>query len=99
MGLAPITGLIEGGGVEGGDINCAKPGVSAARLLIDRPPALPFPEVEELPEPAAASGVFLVDTVPAAVDPEVVAEVGVTPIVARGTVGLTLLINDDGSLV
>ena len=103
IGLAPITGVVEGGGVtgagvEGGDINCANPGVSAARLLIDRPLALPFPEVEELPVPAAANGVVLVGAVPAAVAPEVVAEVGARPTVARGTVGPTLLINDDGSL-
>ena len=91
-------GGVEGGGVEGGDINCANPGVSAARLLIDRPPALPLPEAEEVPVPAAASGIVLVDTVPAEADPEVVAEVGATPTVPRGMVGPTLLINDDGSL-
>jgi len=95
--------LIEGGGVEGagaedGDINCASPGISAANLLIDRPPAFPFPEVEELPPPAAASGIVPVDTLPAALAPEVVAEVGARLMVARGTVGATVLINDDGSL-
>jgi hypothetical protein len=95
--------LIEGGGVgdtgaKGGDINCVNSGISAANLLIDRPPAFPFPEVEDLPLPGAASGIVPVDTVPDALAPEVVAEVGARPMVARGTVGATLLINDDGSL-
>ena len=95
--------MIEGGGVEGigaegDDINCVNSGISAANLLIDRPPAFPFPEVEDLPLPGAASGIVPVDTVPAALAPEVVAEVGARPMVARGTVGATLLINDDGSL-
>jgi hypothetical protein len=99
VGLAPMAGLIIGGGVgvEGvgaGDINCANPGISAANLLIDRPPAFPFPEVEELPAPAAASGIVPVDTVSAAVAPEV----GATLMVARGTVGPALLVNDGGSL-
>jgi len=91
-------GGVEGAGAEGGDINCASPGISAANLLIDRPPAFPFPEVKELPLPGAANGIVPVDAVPAAVPPEVVAGVGATPTVARGTVGATLLINDDGSL-
>jgi hypothetical protein len=101
VGLAPMAGLIVGGGVEGvgaGDINCANPGISAANLLIDRPPVFPFPEVEELPAPAAASGIVPVDTVPAAVAPEVITEVGATLTVARGTVGPALLVNDEGSL-
>ena len=99
MGLAPMAGLIEGGGVEGagaegGDISWANPGISAANLLIDRPPAFPFPEVEELPVPAAASGIVPVDAVPAAVAPEV----GATLTVARGTVGLALPVKDEDSL-
>ncbi len=105
MGLAPMVGLIEGGGIggiegvgaEGGDINCANPGISVANLLIDRPPAFPFPEAEELPVPAAASGIVPVDAVPAAVAPEVVPK-GATLTVARGTVGLALPVKDDGSL-
>jgi hypothetical protein len=105
-GLAPMVGLIEGGGIggievvgaEGGDINCANPGISPANLLIDRPPAFPFPEAEELPVPAAASGIVPVDAVPAAVAPEVVPNVGATLPVARGTVGLALPVKDDGSL-
>lgn len=98
MGLAPMAGLIEGIGAEGGDINCANPGISAANLLIDRPWAFPFPEDEELPPPAAASGIGPVDTVPAVVAPAVVPEVGATLTVARGTVGPTLLVNGGGSL-
>jgi hypothetical protein len=95
--------LIEGGGVEGvgaegGDINCANPGISAANLLIDRPPVLPFPEADEFPAPAAANGAVPVDAVPAAMDFVVVGDGGATLMVARGTVGPTLLINDDGSL-
>ena len=93
-----MAGLIEGGGVEGDDINCVNPGVSAANVLIDRPPACPFTEDEELLAPAAARGRVPVDTVPDAVGPDVVAEVGATPTVPRGTVGTTLLINDDGVL-
>lgn len=84
VGLAPIAGLTEIAGAEGGEINCANPGISAANLLIDRPPALPLPEVEELPAPAAASGIVPVDAMPAAMDPVVVADDGATLMVARG---------------
>ena len=90
VGLAPIAGLTETTGAGGGEINCANPGISAANLLIDRPPALPPPEVEELPAPAAASGIGPVGAVPAAMDLMVV-------VVARGTAA-PLLLNDDGSL-
>jgi hypothetical protein len=71
-------------GAEGGEINCANPGISAANLLIDRPPALPLPEVEELPAPAAASGIVPVDAAPAAMDLVVVVDDGATLMVARG---------------
>ena len=98
VGLAPMAGLIEGGGAEVGEISCANPGMSAANLLIDRPPALLLPEVDELPVPAAASGVVPIDAVPTAMDPVVVADDGVTYMVARGTVAPTLLLSDDGSL-
>ena len=47
VGLIPIAGLSGTTGVEGGVISCANPGISAASLLIDRPPVFPFPEVEE----------------------------------------------------
>ena len=69
---------------EGGEINCANPGIPATNLLIDRPPALPFPEVEELPAPAAASGVVPVDAVPVVMDAVAVANDGTTLMVARG---------------
>ena len=98
VGLVPIAGLTETTGAEGGEINCANPGISAANLLIDRPPALPLPEVDELPAPAAASGMVPVDAVPAAMDPVVVADDGATLMVARGTAAPTLLLSDDGSL-
>ncbi len=103
VGLAPMAGLIVGGGAEGvgtggGDINCANPGISAANVLIDRPPVFPFPEVEELPVPAAASGILPVDAVPAVVAPKAVTEIGATLTVARGTVGLALPVKDAGSL-
>ena len=98
VGLVPITGLTETTGTEGGEINCANSGMSAANLLIDRPPALLLPEVEELPAPAAASGVVPIDAVPTAMDPVVVADDGVTFMVARGRVAPTLLLSDDGSL-
>ena len=82
--MAGLTaGLTEITGAEGGEINCANPGISAANLLIDRPPALPT-EVAALPVLAAASGMVPVDAVPAAVVLAVVAEDGVTFIVARG---------------
>ena len=90
VGLVPIAGLTETRGAGGGEINCANPGISAANLRIDRPPALPPPEVEELPAPAAASGIGPVGAVPAAMDLMVV-------VVARGTAA-PLLLNDDGSL-
>ena len=99
MGLAPIAGLAGTTGTEGGEINCANPGISAAILLIDRAPGLPLPEVEELPAPAAASGMVPVDAVPAAaLDLVVVADNGATLMVARGKAAPKLLLSDDGSL-
>ena len=94
---------VDGGGGaidnEGGEINCANPGISAANLLIDRPPALPLPEVEEVLAPAAASGVVpVVDAVPTAMDLVVVDDDGATLMVARGTAASTLLLSEDGSL-
>jgi hypothetical protein len=85
-------------GTEDGEINCANPGISAASLLIDRPPALPLPEVEELPAPAAASGMVPVDAVLAALDPVALADEGATLMVEKGTAAPTLLLSDDGSL-
>jgi hypothetical protein len=101
LGLAPIAGLTGttgADGAEGGVISCANPGISAANLLIDRPPALPLPEVEELPAPAAASGMVPVDVVPAAMDLVVVVDDGETLMVARGRVAPTLRLSDNGSL-
>ena len=101
VGLAPIAGLTGttgAAGVEGVVVSCANPGISAANLLIDRPPALPLPEVEVLPEPAAASGMVPVVVVPVAMVPEVVADDGATLMVARGTVVPRLLLSDDGSV-
>ena len=99
MGLAPIAGLTEiSGTAAGGEINCANPGISAANLLIDRPPALPLPEVEELPAPAAASGIVPVGAVPAAMYPVALANDGATLMVARGTAVPILLLSDDASL-
>ena len=98
VGLAPIVGLTETTGGAGGEINCANPGISAANPLIDRPWVFPFPEVEEWPEPAAASGRVPVDAVPAVMGLVVVADDGVTLMVASGTAAPTLLLNDDGSL-
>ena len=99
--LAGVTFSVTVGaaaGAEGGEINCANPGISAANLLIDRPPALPPPDVEELPAPAAASGVVPVGAVPAAMDLVVVVDDGATLMVARGTDVPTLLLSDDDSL-
>ena len=107
MGLAPIAGLIEGGGAEEGEgvevgaINCVNPGISSASLLIDRPWVFPFPGVEDWPPPGLASGIVPVDTVSVAVEPEVVAEDGMRLMVARGVAAptlLTVLLSDDGSL-
>jgi hypothetical protein len=92
IGLAPIAGLTETTGAEGGEINCANPGISAANLLADRPPARPLPEVDELPAPAAASGIVpVVVDAAALLDPVAVADDGTTLMVARGR-------SDDGSL-
>ena len=96
MTVSVVVGAVAG--AEGDESNCVSPGISAANLLIDRPLALPLPEVEVLPVPAAASGVVPVDVVPTARDPEVVADDGATVMVARGTVTPTLLLRDDGSL-
>jgi hypothetical protein len=90
-GLAPIAGLVETTVPEGGEINCANPGISAASLLIDRPPAFPFPEGEELPAPAAASGIVPVADVLTAIDPFAVVGDGATLMVASGTATPTLL--------
>ena len=98
VGLAPIAGLTETTGAEGGEINCANPGISAASLLIDRPPLKTIPEVEELPTPAAASGMVPVDVVPTAMDLVVVVDDGAILMVARGTAAPTLLLSDDSSL-
>ena len=99
VGLAPIAGLTETTGAEGGEINCANPGISAANLLADRPPARPLPEVDGLPAPAAASGMVPVVVDAAAVlDPVAVADDGATLMVARGRAAPTLLLSDDGSL-
>ena len=98
FGLAPIAGLTETTGGEGGESNCANPGIPAANLLIDRPPAPPLPEVDELPAPAAASGMALVVDVAAVLDPVAVADDGATLMLARGTAAPTLLLSDDGSL-
>ena len=98
VGLVPIEGLTETTGAEGGVINCANPGISAANLLIDRPPAPPFPEPDEFPAPAAASGMVPVDAVPTAMDPEVVDDDGATLRVARGMAAPTLLLIEAASL-
>ena len=98
MGLAPMAGEGgggEGAGVEDGATNCAKP-ISSANLLIERPPAPPFPD--EFPVPAAAIGAVLVDAVPAAMGRVAVVDDGATLMVARGAVGPALL-NDNGSVV
>lgn len=91
VGLAPIAGLSETTGSEGGEINCVNPGMSAVKLRIDRPLAFPFPEVEELPLPGAASGIVPVDAVLAAKEPVAAGGEGATLMVARGTVAPTLL--------
>ena len=98
VGLAPIAGLTETTGTEDGESNCGNPGISAANLFIDRPPALPLPEVEELPAPAAASGMVPVGAVPTATDPVAVADDGATLMVVRGTAAPTLLLSEVGSL-
>jgi hypothetical protein len=85
-------------GTEGGEFNCASPGISAANFRIARPPAPPLPEVDELPAPAEASGMVPVDAMPTEVDLVVVADDGATLMVARGTATPTLLLNEDGSL-
>ena len=90
-GLAPIAGLTGTAGTEDGEINCANAGISAASLLIDRPPVPPCPEVEELPAPVAASGTVPDDAELAAKDPLAVAGDGATFIVASGTAAPTLL--------
>ena len=91
-------GLTETVGAAGGDINCANPGISSASLLIERPVKFPFPGVEARSLFPWASGIVPVDAVPAAADPEVVEEDGMTLMVARGAAVPTLLLNDDGSL-
>ena len=99
VGLAPIAG---GTGAapesEGGVISSANPGISLANFFIDRPPAFPFPEFEELPVPAAARGVVPVDVASAATYPVTVAGDGMVLMVARGTAAPRLLVSEEGSL-
>ena len=101
VGLAPIAGLAETTGSEGGEISCANPGISEVNLPIDRPPVCPLREVEELslPLPGAASWIVPVDVRAPAVDPWVVANAGVTLMDARGTTAPTFLLSDDSSVV
>lgn len=98
VGLAPIAGLTRFTGAEGGVISCANPGISSVNLLIDRPPAFPLPEVEELPVLAAARGIVPVGAAPAVIDPVAVVGNGATVMVARGVAAPTLLVSDEGSL-
>jgi hypothetical protein len=98
VGLAPIAGLTELTGTEAGESNCVNPGISAANLLIVRPPALLLPEVDDFPPPAVASGMVPVGVVPTATDPVAVADDGATLMVARGAAAPTLLLSGDGSV-
>ena len=99
VGLAPIAGGTETTETEGGEVNCANPGISAANLRIDRPPAPPPPDVEELPVPIAASGMVpVVVDVAAVLDPVAVADDGATLVLARGTAAPTLPLIDNGSM-
>jgi len=86
MGVAPMAGLTETTGAEGGESNCANSGISAANLFIDLPPPPPFPEVDELPAPAAASGMVPVGVEPAEMDPVVVVADGAMCTVESGAV-------------
>ena len=89
VGLAPIAGLTESADIE----------IPAANFFIDRPPPPPLPEVDELPAPAAASGMVpVVVDVAAVLDAAVVTDDGAKVMVARGRAAPTLLISDDGSL-
>ena len=97
-GLVPITGSTETTGDEGGVINCANPGISAANRLIDRPPALLFPDAEAVLAFAAARGVVPVGFAPPAIDPVTVAGDGATLMVARGTATPRLLFSEEGSV-
>ncbi|MDP1770348.1 MAG: hypothetical protein Q8L74_16290 [Nitrospirota bacterium] len=96
VGLVPIAGTTETAGAEGGAINWASLGISAANLRIVRPPEPPGPELPELAVLAAASGTDPVDAVLAAKDP-VVGD-GAVLMAARGRVDPTLLLRDEGSL-
>lgn len=98
VGLAPIAGLIESTGTDGGESNCVNPGISASNFFIDRPPAPPLPELGELPAPAAAIGMVPVVDVAAVLDLAAVADDGATLMVASGMAAPTLLLSDDGSL-
>ena len=98
VGLVPIAGLTESTGTGGGEFNSANLGISAAIFRIDRPPAPPSPDLEDLPAPAAVSGTVAVDAGPGELDAEAVADEGATLMAAKGIVVPTLLLSDDGSL-
>lgn len=97
VGLAPIAGLTEGIEVGGGEINCAKPGISAPNRPIVLPAASLLLNAGVLPAATALSGVA-VDAVLAMLDCVAVAGEFVMLIVARGAGDWTYLVGKDGSL-
>ena len=97
-GLVPIAGMTKITGDEGGEVNCVNPGISAANLLIVRPPPKTIPEVDELLAPAAARGRVPICAVPAAMDFVIVVDGVARLMVARGMPAPRLLLSDDGCL-
>ena len=95
VGLVPIAGTTETAGAEGGAINWASRGISAANLRIVRPPEPPGPELPGLAVLAAASGTDPADAVPAAMDP--MFGIGAALMAARGMAAPTLLLSVEGS--
>ena len=97
MAGPPVTGSLESVGAEGGETSCVPPTSPQIIFALSRPPALPLPEEDELPTPAAAKGMVPVGAVPVAVNPVGAAADGVTLMGARGTAAPILLRGTDGS--
>ena len=91
--------LSESATAVGGEISCVSSGISADIPRKVRPPEPLLSEEDELPTPAAASGMVPVGSVPVAEDPVDVADDGVMCADARGKVVAILLGGVNDSLV
>ena len=90
-GATPSVELTESATAVGGEISCVNSGISADIPRKVRPPEPLLSEEDELPTPAAASGMVPVGSVPVAVTLVEDADNGVMLMVASGAAAPTLL--------